>query len=94
MHSETRLRELGEINTAALVFACCKAIFATDLSSFKPIRNGSFNVALLVEFSGEERVVARIPLVDTRCKDLIASQVATMTYACLRLSISTSFVYA
>ncbi|KAL5476592.1 hypothetical protein ACEPAI_3272 [Sanghuangporus weigelae] len=91
---ETRLRGLGGINTAALAFVCRESISAAGVPSFKSIGSGSFNVVLLAEFPDGERVVARIPLLDSRSNGLIMSQVATMAYASLRLGIPTPDVYA
>ena len=87
-------RGLGNLNVAALISACCQAMFVREFPTISYLGGGSFNIAFLVAFPNGAEVVARIPFQDTYSPGSVSSQVATMAYVSFRKGIPVPGVYA
>lgn len=84
---------LSKINAQVLVFACMRATQCDDLPLLALIAIGGFNAVFRAEFSSKT-VIARVPLTLTPSTSIVASSVATMSYARFILKVPCPMVLA
>lgn len=89
---ERTINYLAQIDTVALSFACRQATGIDEDLDLRILDMGGYNVIYQATFRNLKSVVVRIPMTFT--PGVIASTVATMTYARHRLNIPCPAVFA
>ena len=87
---------LSKINAQVLAFACMRATQCSDIPRLALIAIGGFNAVFRADFSstGSKTVIVRVPLTLTPSTSIVASSVATMSYARFILNVPCPMVLA
>lgn len=86
------MKHLAAIDTQALAFACMKAAGRRDIPVITVFDIGGFNMIFQASFGQDVNIIIRVPLNMT--SDVVASTVATMTYARYVMNIPSPAVLA